>query len=670
MVVSADDDAPRPLGLDVEAWSSMLAATGPTPHADVQPDTLACLLYTSGTTGLSKGCMLPHNYLVCLSEQISNCWGADADDVVMTPLPLFHINALAVCAIGLLVRDYTVAVVRRFSVSNFWPEARRSGATIVSLLGSLATLIANAPDHHASPNHRLRLCAAVPMPATTDEAWRDRFGCPTFSAAYGMTEVVLIATLAPGEPSREHAAGRINVRVHDVRIVDDDDREVPVGTTGQVVTRPRWPNVMFQGYWQRPDATADTFRNLWFHTGDLARLDEHDYLYFEDRKQDYLRRRGENISSFEVERAILAHSEVVDVAVHSVPSEFGEDDVKATVVLRDRATVDEPGLGAWCDQRLPRFAFAPIHRVPLRSAAQCSRPRPQVPASCGRRDRRDLGPRAVRRPATVALTQERSISSDSGWRPAGANTPSTAAPIASTVHGVSVVARATGCHPFHNSRRRPMMRKTCPEMCDAASLARYATSGATLCALNGSSRSSVGAPFAAAASRVPRPRRDRVHRHAIRIELARHRQGERCDSALGGGVVGLPECAEQPCLGGRVDDPPDDAASTLVLCPPVSGHHARRGERSRELHLQYGVPVLGTHVERHPIAQDPRAVDQDVDSGRIGRARSRRSLVHRPRWRTSTAALSPSRRRRRSRRRRAQPESRRTANRRAPRQRR
>jgi crotonobetaine/carnitine-CoA ligase len=357
LIVPVGPVAAQPEGFEVVGFDTLCeGVAAEPPRAEVHADTLACLLYTSGTTGPSKGCMLPHNYLVCLSEQISDCWDASDEDVVLTPLPLFHINALAVGAIGLLVRDFSVAVARRFSVSGFWPEVQRSNATIVSLLGSLATLLANAPDHSDSAEHKLRLCAAVPMPATTDEIWRQRFRCPTFSGGYGMTEVVLIATLLPGEPNRPGAAGRINSTIHDIRIVHDDC-EVERGTIGEIVTRPLWPNVMFQGYWQRPEATVEVFRNLWFHTGDLARVDEADFLYFEDRKQDYLRRRGENISSFEVEQAILQHGDIADVAVHSVPSELGEDEVKVTAVLRDGVELDEATLSAWCTDRIPKFAW-------------------------------------------------------------------------------------------------------------------------------------------------------------------------------------------------------------------------------------------------------------------------------------------------------------------------
>jgi crotonobetaine/carnitine-CoA ligase len=231
--------------------------------------------------------------------------------------------------------------VRKFSVSRFWSEVQRTDATMLSMLGSLAILVANATDGPESGEHRLRLCAAAPMPPDTDRIWRERFGCATFSAGFGLTEASLISMLPAGEPNKVGAAGRLNDVDFEVRLVDDEDREVPIGEIGEIVCRPKGANLMFAGYWRRPEATVEVLRNLWFHTGDLARLDEDGFLFFVDRKKDYLRRRGENISSFEMERTFVAHPAIKDVAVHAVPSNQGEDDVKVTAVLQEGATVTE-----------------------------------------------------------------------------------------------------------------------------------------------------------------------------------------------------------------------------------------------------------------------------------------------------------------------------------------
>ena len=340
-------------------WQDALAAGSDDPVAGVtvEPGDLACFIYTAGTTGPSKGCMLPHNYIVALADQIARAWQRRADDVVLTPLPLFHFNAISVCVVGSLLTGGHAAIERRFSVSNFWPEIKRTGATMVSMLGSPAILIANAEDHPDQLGHKLRLCAAAPMPPDTDKAWQERFGCKTFSGGYGLTEASLISMLDAGERNKPGAAGKPNRHEFEVRLVDDRDVEVAAGEVGEIVCRPTGPNFMFAGYWNRPDATVEATRNLWFHTGDLGRIDEDGYLYFVDRKKDALRRRGENISSFEMEKVMYGHAAIKDVAVHAVASPLGEDDVKVTAVLQDDARVDEEELCRWVAERVPFFAI-------------------------------------------------------------------------------------------------------------------------------------------------------------------------------------------------------------------------------------------------------------------------------------------------------------------------
>ena len=161
----------------------------------------------------------------------------------------------------------------------------------------------------------------------------------------------------PGVRNKPNAAGVLNTEYFDVRLFDDDDQEVEPGARGEIAVRPKRPHVMFEGYWGRPDATVDALRNLWFHTGDIARVDEDGFLFFVDRKADYLRRRGENISSFEVESVLMAHVAVADVAVCAIPSELTEDDLKITATLKEGAVVTEEELFRWCIDQLPYFAL-------------------------------------------------------------------------------------------------------------------------------------------------------------------------------------------------------------------------------------------------------------------------------------------------------------------------
>jgi carnitine-CoA ligase len=333
------------------------SAVGTVEDAAIDPSDLACFIYTAGTTGPSKGCMLSHNYVVSMAGQIARAWQRQADDVVWTPLPLFHLNAISICVVGTLINGGSAAIARKFSVSGFWPEVKRTGATVLSMLGSLAILIANAQDHPDAVGHRLRVCAAAPMPPDTDRVWRERFGCATFSGGFGLTEASLLAALPPGVDNKAGAAGMLNQIEFETVLLGDDDLAVAAGEVGEICARPRYPDMMFAGYWNRPADTVAAWRNLWYHTGDLGRVDHDGFLYFVDRKKDTLRRRGENISSFEMEKVLYGHAAIKDCAVHAVASPMGEDDVKVTAVLQEETSINEELLCRWIAERVPYFAI-------------------------------------------------------------------------------------------------------------------------------------------------------------------------------------------------------------------------------------------------------------------------------------------------------------------------
>lgn len=363
-VVVIGDDRPGLGRRSVLGWSDLLGADDTYRPVDISPSDLGTFIYTGGTTGPSKGCMLPHNYHEAITRQIGISWQRTADDVVWTPLPLFHFNAVSTALVGPLVNGGRAAIYRRFSVSNFWPEMNRTGATITSTLGTMAYLLAHDEDRPEMPrsgapeaNSTLRLMGAAPLPPEVDDILKGRFGIDTFSAAYGVTEASLISWQPPGGRNKPNAAGVINDEYFDVRVFDDDDNEVPRGERGEIVIRPKRPEVMFAGYWGRPEATVATSRNWWYHTGDIGIIDDEDFLFFVDRKADYLRRRGENISSVEVESIIMGHGRIADVAVHAVPSPLTEDDLKITATLESGAEMTEEELFRWCMEQLPYFAL-------------------------------------------------------------------------------------------------------------------------------------------------------------------------------------------------------------------------------------------------------------------------------------------------------------------------
>ena len=348
----------------VETWDGLLTASNDAPGVDIRPSDLGTFVYTGGTTGPSKGCMLSHNYHESLTRQIGICWQRTADDVVWTPLPLFHYNALTTAVLGALVWGGRSAIYSKFSVSNFWPELNRTGATIASLLGTMAYLLANDTDRPEMPksgapeaNDAFRLLAAVPLPPEVDNLIKDRFGIGTFSGGYGLTEASLVSWQPPGVTNKPKAAGVVNDEYFDVRIFDDGDNELPTGAEGEIVIRPKRPHTMFEGYWGRDEATVKASRNWWFHTGDIGKVDDDGFLFFVDRKADYLRRRGENISSFEVESILMGHGGLADVVVHAVPSELTEDDLKITAVVKEGSELREETLFLWAVDQLPYFAL-------------------------------------------------------------------------------------------------------------------------------------------------------------------------------------------------------------------------------------------------------------------------------------------------------------------------
>ena len=290
-----------------------------------QPQDLSCLIYTAGTTGPSKGCMLSYNFMCNLARLQLRAGPASDADITITPLPLFHMNAVCVGVLSNILIGARVAILPRFSVSNFWPEVRRSGATIASILGGMGALLAQAPDSDAMKQcfGQIHTVRGNPFTEVTKKIWRERFGARQVGGnGYGLTEACVVTSLPAGEYAAPGSSGK-RISDFDVRIVDDLDNELPTNTPGEIVVRPLRPDIMFQGYWRRPEETLRLMRNLWFHTGDIGKFDDQGFFYFIDRKKDYLRRRGENISSFEMESAFSQHPDIAEVAVHAVPAAAG-----------------------------------------------------------------------------------------------------------------------------------------------------------------------------------------------------------------------------------------------------------------------------------------------------------------------------------------------------------
>jgi carnitine-CoA ligase len=333
------------------------------PFADVvvvRPSDTAALMYTSGTTGPSKACVMSHNYLCHIAACGSALVDLQPGEVVWTPLPLFHSSGLQAVT-GALLTGGRASIAVKFSVSSFWQQIEASGARVAKIMASMVPLLAQAPDDEAMKrcHGQLRAVVGNPFSPAHRQVFRERFGVKYIAAnQYASTEGYCITSVPYGTDAPPGSAGRRNDD-YDIILVDDDGTEVGTGVPGEILFRPRRPGIMFGGYWRQPEKTAEAWRDLWMHTGDLARFDADGYLYFVERKKDYIRRRGENISSWEVEQTVLGHPAVKEVAVHAVPSELGEDDIKVVAVLdaaHDGPPVSARELWQWSVARLPAFA--------------------------------------------------------------------------------------------------------------------------------------------------------------------------------------------------------------------------------------------------------------------------------------------------------------------------
>ena len=319
---------------------------------EVQPSDLCLLLYTSGTTGRSKAAMMAHRFVLSQADGVIEGLGLRRDDVLYCPYPMFHLDA-AVMTIAPALRLRAVAAIgERFSVSRYWAEVRELGATVFDFMGATLTMLWKQPPSPRDREHRARLGWGVPLPAWAPE-FEARFGCRLVEL-YGSTEVGAILYTPQDEPRRPGSCGRVG-RLWEVQLHDPDGFEVPVGATGELVVRPRAPDALTRGYFGMPEATLAAFRNQWFHTGDVMRRDDAGHFYFVGRTRDIVRRRGENISSAEVEQGLESHPDVMEAAVFGVPSELTEEDVMACIVARPGSSLTAQGLTAHAMATMARF---------------------------------------------------------------------------------------------------------------------------------------------------------------------------------------------------------------------------------------------------------------------------------------------------------------------------
>jgi crotonobetaine/carnitine-CoA ligase len=350
-------DAPDGFGhIDVVDYGSLTKPGAPAKDTAVGPSDLCSIMYTSGTTGMPKGCMMSNGYYLTISRELMTADWIAHDDILFTAYQLFHTSGQIYGVTTALNCGASLVLEPEFSARRYMERVRETGATVVYGPGAMALAILAQQPQPEDADNCLRLAMWLPLSPEKQTEFERRFDTRVSSETYGQTEVLIPAMSSLSDERHPGTAGRLTP-YFDVRLVDEADREVPPRTVGEITVRPRHPFSMFSGYWHNPEATVRAWRNLWHHTGDLGRLDADNYLTFVDRKKDSLRRRGENVSSMELERAILAHPAVEAVAVHAVKSEMSEDDIKASIVAVKAKTLVPAELFEFFKESLPYYAI-------------------------------------------------------------------------------------------------------------------------------------------------------------------------------------------------------------------------------------------------------------------------------------------------------------------------
>ena len=314
---------------------------------------LAAIVYTSGTTGPSKGVCCPHGQLYWWGANTADVLSVTQDDRLYTILPLFHVNALNT-VYQALITGATVIVGTRFSASGLLPALIEHRATVTYLLGAMVPILLSRPPSDLDRAHAVRVALGPGVPERFHEPFAERFKMPLVEG-YGSTETNFVIAGRPGEGAAS-GMGRLRPGFA-ARVVDERDEPVDAGVAGELILRADEPFAFSNGYFGMPEKTVEAWRNLWFHTGDRVHQEADGSFRFIDRMKDAIRRRGENISSFEVEQVLLAHPAIASAAVFPVRAEMAEDEVMAVIVAAPGATINEAELVEFCRPRLSYFAI-------------------------------------------------------------------------------------------------------------------------------------------------------------------------------------------------------------------------------------------------------------------------------------------------------------------------
>jgi crotonobetaine/carnitine-CoA ligase len=331
------------------------------PAVEVAHRDTAAVLWTSGTTGRPKGVMQSHNAWIRGCESCLRSFQLREGDVLYSCLPMYNSAAWISTVYPALVAGLPVGLDDHFSATGFWDRTRFYGATHSFTLGAMHIFLWQAPERPGDKDNPVRVASAIPMPDRLLEPFKQRFGIEVIVQGYGQSEVFTVLTRVDdgARPWKPNSAG-VPAPGFEVRLLDDDDFEVQPGEVGEFCVRPDDPYSIFNGYFQNPEATLESFRNLWYHTGDLGRMDEGGEFFFFDRKADYIRYKGRSVSSFDVEAAVNAHPAVAESAAYGVASTEleSEAEIKLDVVVKPGGQATAEELASFVNDNAPYF-FVP-----------------------------------------------------------------------------------------------------------------------------------------------------------------------------------------------------------------------------------------------------------------------------------------------------------------------
>ncbi|HEV7250074.1 MAG TPA: AMP-binding protein [Shinella sp.] len=377
VLVGADPEMARAAGVKIDRivrFEDCLASPATLDFAPVHYSDPMAILYTSGTTGPAKGALMSHHHCYSWAAAMAANLGYTTNDSYFSALPLFHTDAQMFGVYLPLIYGTKATLADSFSASRFWGQVRESGATATNLLGAMAVILMRAPLSDSDSDNPVRVCQCIPM-VPDQQAFERRFGMRLVTG-YGQTETSFV-TLDTVEDTRPGSCGKPHPD-WEVAVVDDKDRPLPPGAIGEIVSRPKKSWSMFSGYYRAEAKTVQTLRNLWYHSGDAGVMDEDGWLYFKHRLNEAIRRRGENISAYEVETLAEQHPDIVESAAFGIPSEFTEEDIMVVALRRAGSTLAPADLLDHFRQKAPRHMVpryieitdAPLPRTPTEKVAR------------------------------------------------------------------------------------------------------------------------------------------------------------------------------------------------------------------------------------------------------------------------------------------------------------